>query len=549
MRFLPAALRSLLESSHLAHVGLTFTVPVLALPVAAQVQVDWVADTRGVMVAVDSSDNVFTADYEQNLGEELTVTKRDVDGNLLWVAEIDQTDPTKWERATWVAVDSQGDVLVSATLMSGFSNPVEAASLLVKFAADGTPLYRIVYESGFDASFTRKLLLDEADNAYVLGMGSGPAGFVTKIKKFASDGTPIWTWFDDAGIGRPVNVKFAADGDLVVSARSSFGSLNGYARVDRQGNGLWALPGVQSLTVGDAAGDALGNTYVVHGEFVSNGGTVVHKLDAQGATLWSNVYSGAGLRVEVGPDGNPIVSGFPSVSTAGAAFFKVGADGALLWSNLDADGPLALLLHAHMLIDAFGNAYLAASTLFEMAVCKVDADGGSEWTVTTTGSNAAGMALGHAVGSLFVVGGNTARLVENVPEIGSSYCIAAANSVGPGADIAAFGSALAADDEVLLAVAGLPPGQLGIFIVSDTQAQVPFGDGFLCVGGSVNRILKPQIAGGSGSVQLALELQLPPLAGLAVPGADLKFQYWYRDPLGPGGSGFNLSDARQITFQ
>jgi hypothetical protein len=184
----------------------------LATVAQAQVQVDWVVDTRGVMVAVDGADNVFTADYEQNLGTEITVTKRGVDGNLLWVAEVDQTDNTKWERAQWVAVDSQGAVLVCGTLMSGFSNPVEAASLLLKFAPDETPLHRIVYESGFDGSSTRKLLLDENDNAYVLGMGSGPSGFVGKLK------------------------KFAPDGDLVVAARAIIGSINGYARVDRQGN-------------------------------------------------------------------------------------------------------------------------------------------------------------------------------------------------------------------------------------------------------------------------------------------------------------------------
>lgn len=533
----------------LANLGRAVSAAVLASAAAAQAQVDWNADTRGVMVAVDAADNVFTADYEQNLGEEISVTKRDVHGNLLWVAKIDQTDATKWERASWVAVDSHGDVLVCGTLMSGFSNPVEAASLLLKFASDGTPLYRIVYESGFDGSSTRKLLLDEADNAYVLGRGSGPFGFTTKIKKFASDGSPHWTWFDADGIGAPINFKFAPNGDMVVAARGIFGSINGYARVDRQGNGLWAIPGVQSLTVGDAAGDAAGNTYLVHGEFVANGGTVVRKVDAQGNTLWSNAYAGAGFRIEVPPDQAPIVSGFPSTSLAGAAFFKVGPDGAQLWSNLDADGPLALLLHAQMLVDAQGNAYLAASTLFEMAVCKVNADGSNGWTVTTAGSNSAGLALGNIPGSVFVVGGRTARILEDLPEIGTSYCVGAPNSVGAGASIAAFGSALVAQNEVLLTVAGLPPGKLGLFIVSDTQAQLPFGDGFLCLGGSVQRILQPQVAGGLGAVQLALDLTSAPLAGLAVPGADLDLQFWYRDPAGPLGSGFNLSDAREIAFQ
>jgi hypothetical protein len=522
---------------------------VLASAAAGQVQVDWVVDTRGVMVAVDGADNVFTADHEQNLGTEITVTKRDVDGNLLWVSAIDQADVTKWERAAWVAVDSRGAVLVCGTLMSGFSNPVEAASLLLKFAPDGTPVYRIVYESGFDGSSARKLLLDEADNAYVLGMGSGPSGYVGKIKKFSSAGVPLWSWFDAHGIGKPVNFKFAPNGDMLVAARAIFGSINGYARVDRQGNGLWALPGVQSLTVGDAAGDALGNSYLVHGEFVSNGGTVIKKLDAQGALVWEQVYPSSGLRIEVGSDNAPVVSGFPSSGAAGAAFFKADPAGNLLWSNLDADGPLGLLLHAHMLLDASGNAYLAASTLFEMAVCKVHADGSSAWTATTSGSNSAGIALGHAVGSVFVVGGDTARLVENVPQIGTSYCVGAPNSAGAGASIEVYGSAVVADDDVLLTAHGLPPNLPGIFIVAPLQAQVPFGDGFLCVGGPVTRVLPMLVSTPQGTVQFALDLQTPPLSNVIVPGSTQHFQYWYRDPQGPGGSTFNLSDGRQVAFQ
>ncbi len=510
-----------------------------------QVQVDWVVDTRGVMVAVDAADNAFTADYDQNLGTEITVTKRDVNGNLLWVAEIDQTDSTKWERAQWVAVDSQGAVLVCGTLMSGFSNPVEAASILLKFAADGTPLYRILYESSFDGSSTRKLLLDEADNAYVLG--KGPA--ITKIKKFASNGTPQWTWLDPYGIGLPVNFKFAPGGDMVVTGRALFGSLNGYARVDRQGNSVWGLPGVQSLTVGDAAGDALGNSYLVHGEFVSNGGTVIKKLDPQGALLWEKAYPSSGFRIEVGSDQAAVVSGFPNSNTAGAAFFKVDPAGSLLWSNLDADGPLALLLHAHMLLDASNNAYLAASTLFEMAVCKVRADGTSAWTVTTTGSNSSGLALGNQVGSVFVTGGDTARLVENLPEIGTSYCVGAPNSAGPGASITAYGSTVVANNNVLLAAQGIPPNLAGLFIFAPQQAQVPFGDGFLCLGGTVIRVLPIKAATPQGTIQLALNLQAPPFSGVIVPGSTHNFQSWYRDPQGPGNSTFNLSDARQVVFQ
>jgi hypothetical protein len=306
---------------------------------------------------------------------------------------------------------------------------------------------------------------------------------------------------------------------------------------------------VQSLTVGDAAGDGLGNRYLVHGEFVMNGGTMVKKLDPQGALLWEKVYPSSGFRIEVGSDQAAVVSGFPNAGTAGAAFFKIAPAGALLWSNLDADGPLGLLLHAHMLLDASNNAYLAASILFEMAVCKVHADGTSAWTATTTGSNSAGLALGHQIGSVFVVGGDTARLVENVPQIGTAYCIGAPNSVGTGASIAIYGSAVVADNDVLLTANGMPPSVPGLFILAPQQAQLPFGDGFLCVGGSIARVLPMALSTPQGTVQQAPDLQSPAFAGLILPGTTHHFQRWYRDPPGPGGSTFNLSDARQVVFQ
>lgn len=403
----------------------------LLQPVWAQVQVDWVAPRRGVTIGVDADDNVYTADYTYALGAEIDVVKHDAQGNLLWQASIDQTDPTKWERASWLGVDGNGDVIVCGTLMSGYSNPVEAASVLLKFAGDGTPLWRVVYESDFDGSSSRRCLIGAQNEIYVLGAGSGPSGYTTKVKKFTSDGVPDWTYFDAAGIGLPVHFKFAPDGALVISARAPFGSVNGYAKIGLDGQEIWSLPGVQSLTVGDAAGDSLGNTYVVHGEYVVNGGTVVKKLDAFGTILWEEVQPIAGFRVEVGGDDRPIVCGFPNSGTAGAAFFKLAPDGTLAWSNLDADGPLGLLLHAQMLIDDRGDAYLAAGTLFEMAVCKVRSNGASAWTATMPGSNAAGLALGHAGRSVFVVGGRTARLVEPAPP---PHRRAASSSARPGGE-------------------------------------------------------------------------------------------------------------------
>ena len=246
----------------------------------AQVSVAWVQPTRGVSIALDAADHVYTLDYEQALGAEMTLTKRDADGRSIWVAMFDQQSATAWERASWVATDGAGDAIVCGTLMSGYSNPVEAASIVMKFLPDGRLAWRRVYESSFDGSSVRKCLVDGSDNVYVLGLGSGPAGRVTKIKKFAPDGTPLWSFFDAAGIGAPLNFKLTPDNGLLVSGKSITGSMMGYAKIDLNGRLLWARAGVPSQTAGDSAGDASGNTYLVHGQYVlTNPGTVVKKAD------------------------------------------------------------------------------------------------------------------------------------------------------------------------------------------------------------------------------------------------------------------------------
>ena len=114
----------------------------------------------------------------------------------------------------------------------------------------------------------------------------------------------------------------------------------------------------------------------------------------------------------MGSDSQAVVSGFPNTGTPGAAFIKVDPQGVQLWSNLDADGSLGLLAHAHLRLDRNNNAYLAAGTMSEMAVCKVNSDGTSGWTQTIPFGYAQAIALANTDNSVYVVGGTTARLAQ-----------------------------------------------------------------------------------------------------------------------------------------
>jgi hypothetical protein len=232
---------------------------------------------------------------------------------------------------------------------------------------------------------------------------------VTKVKKFTPDGTSIWTYYDANGIGAPINFKFTPDNAIVITGRAIFGSINGYAKIDLNGNHIWSYPNVPSLTIGDAEGDDFGNTYLVHGEYVMNGGTELKKISPTGSLIWSNVYNLAGFRVEVGSDNQPVVCGFPNPNSFGSSFIKIDANGNIVWSNPDADSTFSLMLHAKLIMDQYDNIYLAAGTLTEMAVCKVNSNGSAAWTITMPGSYANDIVLG-VDNNVYVVGGNTAKI-------------------------------------------------------------------------------------------------------------------------------------------
>ncbi len=376
----------------------------------AQVQTSWVNFPGGVAVARDAADNVYTANWDFNPAGDIVLSKRSAAGTMLWEARYDNTDATRHEVATWVGTDSAGQAWVSGTIRSGISNPVSVNSLLMKFNSEGQLLWRQVYASEFDGSRTRRFVFDALDRAYVLGVGTGPAGQVSTVRQFNPDGSTGWVWFDSQGIGAPIMIKRTPDQQMLVVARGITGSINGFARLDANGQTVWSVPGVTSLTVGDAAGDAAGNTYLVNGNAVTGQGCVIQKRSSTGALLWERAHPMAAFRVEIGPDGNPVLGGFPNSGTAGAAFAKFSPAGDLLWTQLDADGPaVGLLLHSQMLVDSSGSVYLSGSTLMEMGVTKVLANGAPAWTALVPGGTTTAMTFGSR-GQIFLTGGQTARL-------------------------------------------------------------------------------------------------------------------------------------------
>lgn len=384
------------------HIAISLLLMLSAGAAAAQT-VAWRNEPGGVAVARDAQDHVYTARWDYNPAGDIYVAKRASDGKLLWETRFDNTDQTRHEVATFVAADSHGDVLVSGTIRSGYSNPVNAASLLMKFSADGALLWRRVYGSNFDGSSTRRLLVDESDRAYVLGLGVCPAGLMSTVRQFLADGSAGWIWCDSAGIGTPTMIKRTPDGQFVIAARGLIGAVQGFARLNADGQTVWTLAGIPSVTAGDIAGDGWGHSYLVSADPGTGQGTRLRKLAANASTLWERSHTMSAFRVELGPDGAPTLSGFPSSGAGGASFAKFGADGTPLWSQTDASG-VGLLLHSAMVVDSAGAAYLSGSTLMEMGVVKVNADGSKAWSLLMPGGSTTGLVSGGA-GQVYLSGG------------------------------------------------------------------------------------------------------------------------------------------------
>jgi len=135
--------------------------------------------------------------------------------------------------------------------------------------------------------------------------------------------------------------------------------------------------------------------------------------------------------------------------------------------------------------------------------------------------------------------------------LGVGYCSTAPNSADAiGAILFASGSTSLAANDLVLSAGPMAVGEPGLFYYGPAKVQAVFGDGFRCVGGptgTVVRLFPFSVADAAGVMTYSVNTMGPANAQLTA-GAAFNFQAWFRDPAA-GMSGFNLSDARALTFQ
>ena len=138
-------------------------------------------------------------------------------------------------------------------------------------------------------------------------------------------------------------------------------------------------------------------------------------------------------------------------------------------------------------------------------------------------------------------------LVFEFADLGTPYCTSTPNSTGSAALISARGCRSVSANRLTLSAEPLPLSQFGLFYYGPQAIEIPFGNGFRCVGSPAFRLPVTGVDAG-GVMTTEVDLTVPPEpAAEILPGSTWHFQGWYRDPLA-GGASFDLSDGLTVSF-
>jgi FG-GAP repeat len=446
--------------------------------------------------------------------------------------------------------DGRADIIVGAP---GSSLAGSASGTVVVYSGmDGIGLYQLTgnIDSSFGASVAGlgDLNQDGFSDFAVGAPGDDTQGnSAGRVVVYSGlDGTELANLYGNPGdnLGRVVDAAgdVDADGtpDLVVSAqRAAMGGMEGYVRVFSGADfsvlltvtppvlGVAGLFGRSAAGAGDVNNDGHADI-VVGAPIVDANGADSGEVYLYSGDTGALIYSVAGeTKSKLGTDLDDlgdvngdgvadIIVGAVNAPEPGAPGKEPGA--ALVLSGLD--GSTLLVLRGQDANENFGSAVAGLGD--------ITGDGLPDFA---TGAPKAGQGLVEIWSS-----------AENP----AFYCVGAPNSVGPGVSISTTGSASVSDADQVLAGAGCPPGVFGLFFFGPGTGQVPFGDGFLCITGPLQR-LPPAQADAGGLLSSDLWGHGVAEAWISA-GSTWNFQLWYRDPFGPGGTGFNASNALSLTF-
>ena len=173
---------------------------------------------QAARIATDASGNIAVVSGPA-FARSLAVTSYTADGTFRWRSTISPSVGTF--QGGWVVAAPNGDFLAVGHNVDSHGSPI--AGILVRYASDGTLLWRVDFTSGFFPS-TARLLVDAAGNAYLAWSAVG-GGFV--VQKYSPSGGLLWSQGDSTGGGYAFasSLALSPDGaDVAVSGSVSGGA-------------------------------------------------------------------------------------------------------------------------------------------------------------------------------------------------------------------------------------------------------------------------------------------------------------------------------------
>ena len=122
-----------------------------------------------------------------------------------------------------------------------------------------------------------------------------------------------------------------------------------------------------------------------------------------------------------------------------------------------------------------------------------------------------------------------------------AFCPTTPNSTGMSGSLAALGCDSLSGAKFTLAGSALPPGVLVRGLFGANATQVPYGDGFRCVGSPLFRLPSAE-TDAAGSFSIEVDFSSGPASNLTA-GRTWNFQAIHRDRVG---AGLNLTNALAI---
>ena len=287
-------------------------------------------DSQGATaVGMDAAGNVFVTGYAKEFPDEdryYTAKYAATDGRLLWSRFY---NPAGYATPYALVVDGEGNVIVTGgAVISG-----DEDIYTVKYnGVTGDPIWAKPYDANGGLDQGVKVTVDPANNVLVLGLsyGSATGGDICAIKYTKDAGDYVWATpvhrFSGNGtrLDRPGGI--AVDGSsntIIVGSIQRDDGKDGFAirSLNSLGVTQWTVisGGEYSYAKGVAV-DGAGNAYAT-GYYTNASGwhgiyTVAYN-SAGSSLLWNKLitpaaddYTGMATSIAVGPDGNPVITGW-----------------------------------------------------------------------------------------------------------------------------------------------------------------------------------------------------------------------------------------------